>query len=583
MTNSAPALNHIPCHIRQVEFVLAEIACDRCGHPAPRVDTATRTAVDVDLDHPALLLVRVSVHRCAACRHYLRAQPPFLRPDAIYTQRVVRKAVEAVYADGMAFRRVGARLGRDFWVQPSEAMIRRWRRTYGAAMPLDAAYHAWVAAEFSGILCVDEVYQRDLALLLAVDPAAPDGDRMVGYQLVHGRVDASAVAGFLGRLAAAGIHPDEVITDGSPLYPGVLAEVWPRAAHQLCLFHETRRVTRAVLSVIERVRRALPSPPPPRRRERGRLLHPHHAHEQAAKPRAPHWYAQQEARYREIVRAQELARQGLSQRAVARQRGVTHTTVKRWLAASPAPPAAPPPPDPEPRWLSWLRDRRALDTSRLSTPPLALAAREREAALTVEPAPPEPWESWAQVRRVREDLRAHRYLLLRRPAHLTIKQCDSVTRLLSSPIGPPLGDARSFLTDWYAIWWANDGRRRTEGEARLRYEAWRADARYGAVAPLRRVQTQATDERFGRLSPFLRNPRWEATNNGAERAGRAFRHRQGPHFNLRSRASIDQALAVTAQRRKTAATMHELQPVAAGRRGRAVQVAPVAASDRMAA
>lgn len=118
----------------------------------------------------------------------------------------------------------------------------------------------------------------------------------------------------------------------------------------------------------------------------------------------------------------------------------------------------------------------------------------------------------------------------------------------------PLGTARSFLTDWYAIWWANDGRRRTEGEARLRYEAWRADARYGAVAPLRRVQTQATDERFGRLSPFLRNPRWEATNNGAERAGRAFRHRQDPHFNLRSRASIDQALAVTTQRRKIATT-----------------------------
>jgi len=99
---------------------------------------------------------------------------------------------------------------------------------------------------------------------------------------------------------------------------------------------------------------------------------------------------------------------------------------------------------------------------------------------------------------------------------------------------------------------------------------------------VRRVQAQATDERFGRLSPFLRNPRWEATNNGAERAGRAFRHRQGPHFNLRSHTSIDQALAVAAQRRKTATTMREPQRVAACRRGRAVHVAPVAASDRMA-
>jgi hypothetical protein len=34
------------------------------------------------------------------------------------------------------------------------------------------------------ILCVDEVYQGDLALLLAVDPAALDGDQLVGYTLL---------------------------------------------------------------------------------------------------------------------------------------------------------------------------------------------------------------------------------------------------------------------------------------------------------------------------------------------------------------------------------------------------------------
>lgn len=31
MIDTAPAINHIPCHIRQVEFVLAEVACDHCG------------------------------------------------------------------------------------------------------------------------------------------------------------------------------------------------------------------------------------------------------------------------------------------------------------------------------------------------------------------------------------------------------------------------------------------------------------------------------------------------------------------------------------------------------------------------
>src|SRR3712207_9541887 len=93
----------------------------------------------------------------------------------------------------MAMRRVPARLARDFWVQPSEGMIRRWVRAYHQTFDFVADYQPWVVSEFSGILCVDEVYQGHLALLLAVDPAASDGDRLVGYQLVDGHVDATTV------------------------------------------------------------------------------------------------------------------------------------------------------------------------------------------------------------------------------------------------------------------------------------------------------------------------------------------------------------------------------------------------------
>jgi hypothetical protein len=61
-------------------------------------------------------------------------------------------------------------------------------------------------------LCVDEVYQGELALLLTVDPAAPDGDRLVGYTLLANTkaVDQEAVKAFLKRLRSAGIQPDEV-------------------------------------------------------------------------------------------------------------------------------------------------------------------------------------------------------------------------------------------------------------------------------------------------------------------------------------------------------------------------------------
>jgi len=123
-------------------------------------------------------------------------------------------------------------------------------------------YQPWVIQAFSGVLCVDAVYQGQLAFLFAVDPVAPDGDRLIGYQLIHGDVDAVAVERFLQRLHDAGIHPDEGITAGAARYPTVLTKIWPTAAHQLWLFHETRHVPRAVREIIPAVRRTRPPPPP---------------------------------------------------------------------------------------------------------------------------------------------------------------------------------------------------------------------------------------------------------------------------------------------------------------------------------
>jgi hypothetical protein len=42
---------------------------------------------------------------------------------------------------------------------------------------------------------------------------------------------------FLNNLQQYGFDPKVVVTDGSNLYPTVLAEIWPRARHQLCVFH----------------------------------------------------------------------------------------------------------------------------------------------------------------------------------------------------------------------------------------------------------------------------------------------------------------------------------------------------------
>ena len=224
MDTQVPRLNCTVLTVRQVAYTLPWAKCDRCQLPAERVWDAERVAIDIDLDRPVLLLVRVSVHHCPACHHFFRAQPPFLRPDATYTNRLVMKAVQSVRLDGMAMSRVSERMGRDFWAKPSEASIHLWCREQATRLDLAGDYQQWVVQEFSGVLCVDEVYQGQLALLLAVDRAGPEGDRLVGFQLLRGHVEQRQVEEFLLGLREAGIVPAEETPENSSESP-VPAEV----------------------------------------------------------------------------------------------------------------------------------------------------------------------------------------------------------------------------------------------------------------------------------------------------------------------------------------------------------------------
>jgi hypothetical protein len=156
---------------------------------------------------------------------------------------------------------------------------------------------------------------------------------------------------------------------------------------------------------------------------------------------------------------------------------------------------------------------------------------------------------------------------LRRPDHLTAEQQAQIDTLLASPVGSQLHVARHFLEEWYLLLHDAQGRRRTLDDAHERFAAWSSDATYATVAPLRRVQERLTTQ-FERLSQFLRNPRWEATNNGAERAGRALRHRQALHFNLRTGRAIEGAIVVMACQRKAAATTHRHREIAQCSHGR---------------
>jgi len=537
MEDLSPHFNDTACHVRHVVWSLPVAPCDRCTRSVARVWETRRTALDIDLERPVLLLVTVSVHHCRPCHHYFRARPPFLRPDATYTTRVVAKAVRSVYEDGMARTRVAQRLARDFWVRPSEAMIRRWCRDDAAALTLDGDDTAWVVAECSGILCVDEVYKDKLAVLLAVDPAAPEGDRLSGYQWVHGEVTVATMRAFLARLRAAGSAPEQVITDGSPLYPATLAAVWPTAAHQLCLFHQTRDVTKAVLQTVREIRASLPVPP--RRRPGRRRRGPAGAVPEGAEDGEPN-----DAAGPAQVRA--LRRRGLSIHGIVRQTGFARNTVRTWLRdTSPIKDmdmdgSFPPPPDipgavarPHPS----DHGGGVSGESGAPTRPGRIAP------------PPAPWESWAQVRQIGDELRTQRFLFVHRPDHLNDEERARLHALLTSPVGAALRPVRAFVEDWYAIWRTPTGGRRPPDEACDRYQRWRTNPLYAHHAPLRRAQERLAVDQCARLSVYLGNAAWEATNNAAERAGRAFRHTQAPHVQLRTAEAIAATLRVQALHR----------------------------------
>jgi hypothetical protein len=428
--------------------------------------------------------------RCAAAR--FGHGPSFLRPRAIYTLRVVQKAVEAVYHDRMAMRCVPDRLARDFWVKPAEKMVRLWCRAFADRIDFAIDYQLWVVANFSGILCVDEVYQGDLALLLAVDPAAPDGDRLVGYTLLP---KAREVDQGSSRPSSTNCEPLVLRpTTSSQKIRGCTRRCWPTPGRRRCtncacskprVGLSARSVMLSITSGDRCRRHPLPANRPcsapcvPRRRQ---LTDQHDADSERYRCRLAR-------RTLGIAQAQALHQHISSARAIGRQLGINHGTVRQWLKLTP--------PD-------------AATIAELSSTTGVLPI--------VEP-PPAPWKDWDEVRSVREDLRLYRTLFLHQPENLTTEERQKLADLSTGPVGAELRAARTFLEEWFAIWQDELGNRRTSHDAERQYLVWQTDAEAAKVAPLRRQQQHLDLDHFIRLSAFLRDPTWEPTNNAAERVG----------------------------------------------------------------
>jgi hypothetical protein len=239
--------------VRVVRCAPKTHACPHCGKHGRRKRILRRRIRSLAYRQEAYTEVVYAEYksRCG-CRKYFRSWPLDVPAKADYDEQVRHAVLERIIEDGLNVKRTIACMNRDFLLDLSEGFVYdclRWQ-----VEQLDCpAHRQMVIAKFSGTLCVDEIHLGRFTLLLATDPIS---DLPVAFALVS-RNDKPHMRRFLNGLRSWGLLPRVVVTDGSDLYPGVLAELWPHARHQLCVFHLLKDVNALILDAVRRLARAM--------------------------------------------------------------------------------------------------------------------------------------------------------------------------------------------------------------------------------------------------------------------------------------------------------------------------------------
>src|SRR4051794_20735995 len=228
--------------------------CPKCGKhgrrkrklPPRRVRTVAYKAV-------AFLEITCGEYQahCGCCTTF-RNTPEDVLPRALYDNKVRDLVLGRILKDGMNVEQTLESLEREFLLDLSTGFVYDVLHDHAARLDM-AAHRRKVLDHFSGTLCVDELHLGRFTLLLATDPIS---DLPVAFALVAAN-DQPHMRRFLKNLKAWGLSPRVVVTDGSNLYPAVLAELWPGADHQLCVFHVIKDVNKLVLDAVRRLRTAM--------------------------------------------------------------------------------------------------------------------------------------------------------------------------------------------------------------------------------------------------------------------------------------------------------------------------------------
>jgi Transposase len=249
MGTEAPTIVTIP-----VRCAPKKAPCPTCGRPGRRKRILPpRRVRTVAYKAIAYLEVTCGEYRagCGCCATF-RSTPEGVLPRAAYDNTVRDLVLGRIIEDGMSIERTLRSLRREFLLELSTGFVYDVLRDRAAQLDM-AEHRRAVLGQFSGTLCVDEVHLGRFTLLLATDPIR---DLPVAFALV-GANDHDHMRRFLGNLKTWGLMPRVVITDGSNLYPALLAELWPGADHQLCAFHILKEINGLILDAVRRLRKGM--------------------------------------------------------------------------------------------------------------------------------------------------------------------------------------------------------------------------------------------------------------------------------------------------------------------------------------
>lgn len=228
--------------------------CPDCGAKGRRIQVISRWIRHVGLlNRRSWIHAHVGVYkaRCTCCRYFqapIRGVPYRGR----YSFEVRNVVANAVIRDRMPYRLVQQRLAEDYRLAVSVGYIHDcfvW-----AHQQIDTEEHwAFAIANFSGVLCVDEVHEGGRTLLFASDPL---NNFTIWFAIVETN-DQTHMNAFLDQLKARGLQVQVAITDGSPLYKDALQSYWLGLEHQLCIFHVIKEVNKLMLDGVRAIKNRL--------------------------------------------------------------------------------------------------------------------------------------------------------------------------------------------------------------------------------------------------------------------------------------------------------------------------------------